>query len=108
MSKKLEGTPSWPKVEAARAAIAKHRAAGDRAALAAAQRALGEAFSACRAEAEKTPTTPSSPTETDTEPGSTEPDTEPSEPTEETTKVEKPPKKQGGGKKAPKSPRGKK
>lgn len=49
---KLEGTPSWPKVEAARAAIAKHRGRdGDPSALQAAQQALGVAFEACRAEA---------------------------------------------------------
>lgn len=51
MSAELQKTPSWPKVEAARAALAKARAAGDAAGVKSAQAALGEAFTACRAEA---------------------------------------------------------
>jgi len=89
----LEDMPSWPKVTAAQEAIAKHRTSGDKAALAAAQKALGDAYTACRAERDRAseaskPPEPPEPTSLDDEP----------------TKVEKPPtpkttKKKGGGKK---------
>jgi len=127
---KLSGAPSWPKVEAARAAIKEHaKRGGDKVALKAAQEALGKAFEACRAEdAPKAPAKkdPDSTLESDNgavvaahnEEPEPKPDADsgekaekiepaPSDPDKETTKVDAPPKpkttkKPGGGKKTAK------
>lgn len=84
---RLKEMPSWPKVEAAKAAIQRHRGSGgDRMALAAAQKALGDAFEACRAELRADITKPDAVGASEDTP----------------TKVEKPPsasKKRTGGKK---------
>lgn len=96
MNPKLREMPSWTKVEAAQEAIRKHRGPdGNREALAAAQKALGDAYEDCRDELGG-----AADTGTDPDPDAAPAETSASD--NEPTKVEKPPsasKKRTGGKK---------